>query len=185
MQCCIQALQSKVVQPIRNVCQEKLSTAVLLASCVAAAVGGVWPVPLTTWIPCTFLNYLLGGHLILTQTLNLLMTPANIASIIPFKVAGEWILGASAVDISIHEVREDAWGVLKNSPLAIVHAAVGWSIFCLIAIALFFTVLRPLAWCCGREYHSVADSEDGACAPMAPLETTPLRVSEGAGRDRS
>ena len=171
-------VRSKFIQPVRAACQQQLSTTTLLASCMAATVGGIWPVPLTTFIPCTGLNYLFGGNLLLTQALNLLMTPANLATILPLKNAGEWILGSDAVDISLSEIREHAWSVLKHSPLAIAHAIVGWAVFCVIAAIAFFVVLKPLVWFCSceRRYNQVA-----GLAPTAANGG----VGASAGRDTS
>lgn len=187
---CRTQFEAKVSGPVKRVCQQQLSSVVLLASFVAGVVGGVWPVPLTTWMPCTALNYVYGGHIVLTQTLNLLLTPVNLATVIPFKQLGEWILGVDPIDLSISELRSNALEVLKNSPWALAHAAAGWCLFCLASTVLFFVVLKPLAWCLTRRRQGTSGqivfqstnasrsrkvSSKDAMQPMEVGSSTPIK----------
>ncbi len=117
------------------------------------------------------LNSIFGGHLLLTQTLNLLLTPVNVASVIPFKLAGELVLQVERVNVSFAETRAHALAALKNSPLAFVHAVVRWTLFCAVAVVCFFTVLRPLTWCCHLQLATEA-TEAEKTTPSASRDWT-------------
>ncbi len=99
----------------------------------------------------TLLNLVVGFRLRLNQpilqTVNYLLSPVQLALILVYVRAGEWIWRADPVPLSLPTLvsafRADPWAFLERFGLTGVHAATAWLLSVPVIIAALYYPLRP------------------------------------------
>ena len=106
---------------------------------------GIFPVPGVTTVPTLACAYLFGLNAVATQLTNLLATPVNLATVIPFIRAGEWLFGVDdPVSFSLDAFSEDLLGALKMYWVSLLRALAAWLVFMIPATIILNYALRPV-----------------------------------------
>ncbi len=100
----------------------------------------------------TLLNLVVGFRLRLNQpllqTVNYLLTPVQLALILVYVRAGEWIWRANPVPLSVPTLvaafRADPWAFLERFGLTGIHAATAWLFSVPVIVAALYFPLRPI-----------------------------------------
>jgi uncharacterized protein (DUF2062 family) len=106
--------------------------------------GGVFPVPAVTTVACIVLAYLFSLNFPAVQITNLLMTPVNLATFVPFIRMGEWLCRAEAVELSLALFQVDPLSAIRLFWLSLVRGVLAWLVFLPLATAALYLTLRPV-----------------------------------------
>ena len=106
--------------------------------------GGVFPVPAVTTVACIVLAYLFSLNFPAVQITNLLMTPVNLATFIPFIRVGEWLCRAEAVELSLALFQVDPLSAIRLFWLSLVRGVLAWLVFLPLATAALYVLLKPV-----------------------------------------
>ena len=108
--------------------------------------GGVFPVPAITTVACVVLAYLFSLNFPAVQLTNLLMTPVNLATFVPFIRAGEWLLGVDSVELSgvVGQLRSDPLSAVQAFWVSLARGVLAWLAFLPVATWLAYVILRPI-----------------------------------------
>lgn len=140
--------QRRIVSPISKQLTQGI-TPVRLA--LALAIGGVIainPFLGTTTLGCFAAGVLLRLNQPVMQIANLIGTPFQLALIIPWVRAGEWIYRAAPTPLSpkllVGEFSAGPLQFVHRFGLAGLHAASAWLLCAPVLAALFFLAIHPL-----------------------------------------
>jgi uncharacterized protein (DUF2062 family) len=119
---------------------------------LALAVGGVIAVnPFlgTTTAGCVAAGFLLRLNQPVLQVANVLGAPFQLALIVPWVRAGEWLYRAEPMPVSptriVEEFHAGPWQFLQHFGLTALHAATAWLLAApLLGFALYFALQLPL-----------------------------------------
>lgn len=141
-------LQRRVVAPILSLLRQGI-TADKLAQSLAFGTGiGIFPVLGVSTPLLTLLALALRLNLPAIQLVNYLVSPLQLALIIPFVRIGEWLTGAPPQPLTVAAGLEIlGQGALRAIVVlwdAIVHAAIGWIAIGPVLIWALYRILRPL-----------------------------------------
>jgi len=136
---------TKIKAPLIAVFKQGLTPEALALSFAFGISGGLFPVPGITSLACFVFIYFFSLNLAATQIVNFLMTPIDVACVIPFIKIGNWIFGVdedvSTIFAMFDESIVKALGVAGTS---ILRGIVAWLIVMpFITIAAYY-LLVPL-----------------------------------------
>jgi len=139
---------------------------------LALAIGGVIAVnPFlgTTTLGCLAAGALLGLNQPVLQVANLLGAPLQIALIVPWVRAGEWLYGAAPMPVNPARLLGDfsagPWRFLEHFGLTGLHAASAWLLCAPLLVTVFFFVLHPPLNALNRRLASRSASAPPAVEP--------------------
>jgi hypothetical protein len=120
-----------------------------LAFCIAlGAVIGIMPALGMPTIFCTLVALLFRLNLAAMQIVNLCTYPLQIALLIPFIRAGEWVFGAKHLELSIERIQRmlkaDLWGTVFNLWATTLRAVVIWIVLAPAILAALYLIFLPL-----------------------------------------
>ena len=134
----------RLVLPLFEVLKSGATPSGIALSLAFGFTGGVFPVPTVTTLACVVLAWLFRLNFPAVQIANLLMTPLNLATFIPFIRGGEWLFGVDRADLSLSLFQSDpvaAMGVFWKSLLIGILA---WLVFLPFSTLLIYLVLKPI-----------------------------------------
>jgi uncharacterized protein (DUF2062 family) len=97
-----------------------------------------------TFAPCLVLAAVLGGNHIVCQVGNLVATPLNLASVLPFMSAGQWIVGGAPFRFSLEEF-SFSLDTLREYARPIRYGVTAWMIMLPAMLAVSYAVFLPVA----------------------------------------
>jgi uncharacterized protein (DUF2062 family) len=129
---------------------------------LALAIGGVIAVnPFlgTTSLGCLLVGILLRLNQPVLQVANLLGAPLQLALIVPWVRAGEWLYGAAPMPVNpvllVGEFSAGPWRFLERFGLTGLHAASAWLLGAPVLAAVFFFALHPPLRALGRRLRPI------------------------------
>ena len=94
---------------------------------------------------------------------NLLLTPVNVATVIPFVRLGCWIVGAPPISISVallmNQLRTDSVATLTLYGTQLLYGILAWVMLAPVLVGGGFVLLRPCAWLLIRATKGHPDTE--------------------------
>mmetsp|Transcript_57734 Transcript_57734/g.95802 ORF Transcript_57734/g.95802 Transcript_57734/m.95802 type:complete len:163 (+) Transcript_57734:39-527(+) len=135
----------------RNVSTEQLTMSIVLGiTC------GVFPIPVLTTAACLISTLFVSVNVPIMTTINLLMTPLELAMIPVFVMAGKYIgahkllYGLDAPEPTLNmsamlaSIQDNVWQGLKEFADVLLLAIIAWLIFVPIASTILFYALEPV-----------------------------------------
>ena len=134
----------KLVIPLFEVLKSGATPEGIALSLAFGLTGGVFPIPTVTTVACIVLAWLFALNFPAVQLTNLLMTPVNFATFIPFIRVGEWLFGVSPAELSLSLFQSDPLQAISLFWISLVRGVVAWLVFLPPATALLYIILKPI-----------------------------------------
>ena len=154
--------QRRVVRPLSGQLTQGITPARLALALAIGGVIAVNPFLGTTTVGCIAAGVLLRLNQAVLQIANVLSAPAQLALILPWVRAGEWLYGAAAMPINPAELAAqfsaDPWRFLERFGLTGLHAGTAWLLAAPLLTAVFFLALHPPLPALGRRLGPVASA---------------------------
>ncbi len=120
-----------------------------LALCIALGFAfGMIPALGTTTILCTLTAFLLRLNLAAILIVNYFVYPLQLALLLPFIRAGEWLFDTEPLDVSSQLIqrmmKEDLLKTVISLGTTILHALLVWLLIAPLIVALLYFILKPL-----------------------------------------
>lgn len=120
-----------------------------LALCIALGCAfGMIPAIGTTTILCTLTAFILRLNLAAILVVNYFVYPIQLALLLPFIRAGEWLFGSEHLDLSAELIqlgmKEDLLKTVVSLGPTMIHALLAWFLIAPIVVISIFFVMRPL-----------------------------------------
>ena len=97
---------------------------------------------------CTLAALLFRLNLPAIQLTNILVYPLQLALLIPFLHAGEWLFGAESLNLSVDFIqrmlKENLWKTVIGLWAATMRAVVVWLLVAPVVVALVYIILTPI-----------------------------------------
>ena len=97
---------------------------------------------------CTMTALLFRLNLPAIQLTNILVYPLQLALLIPFLHAGEWLFGSESLNLSVDFIqrmmKENLWKTVINLWTATMRAVVVWLLIAPVVVALVYLILTPI-----------------------------------------
>jgi uncharacterized protein (DUF2062 family) len=120
-----------------------------LALCIGLGIAlGLAPALGTTTLLCTLAAFLFRLNLPAIQLVNYFVYPLQLALLIPFIRAGEWMFGVESLNLSLESIRQmmkaDLWKTVISLWTATMRALMVWLLIAPVVVALVYLVMTPL-----------------------------------------
>ena len=120
-----------------------------LALCIGLGIAfGLVPALGTTTLLCTLAAFLFRLNLPAIQLVNLFVYPLQLALLIPFIRAGEWLFGAKSLNLSLQSIqgmlKADLWEAMINLWSTTMRALAVWLLVAPVIVALVYLAMAPL-----------------------------------------
>lgn len=152
--------QRRVADPVKALLLQGVTPERIALSMSAGAVLGVFPVLGTTTVLCTVVALAGRLNLVAIQIVNWLVYPLQIALLIPFFRAGEWLFRAPPLSLTPSELvamfRDDFRGSIVALWDTTWHAVVAWLAFGIPLTFALHLLLRALLLAFARRRTPVA-----------------------------
>jgi uncharacterized protein (DUF2062 family) len=153
-------VQAKVVQPVVTVIKAGITPHKLALSLAVGLSCGIFPIPGLTTLPVLAVAFAAGLNVPIAQVINLLVTPLNLMTVVPFKNLGESLLGAEPAPLSVADLasglRVAPIATLRDTGAAIAHALFGWLVFFPVGTFLLYIAALPLTRALLKRYMTGA-----------------------------
>ena len=152
--------QRRVADPVKALLLQGVTPERIALSMSVGAVVGVFPVLGTTTVLCTVVALACRLNLVAIQIVNWVVYPLQIALLIPFFRAGEWLFRAPPLSLTPPQLvtmfRDDFRGSIVALWDTTWHAAVAWMAIALPLTLALHLLLRALLLAVARRRTSVA-----------------------------
>jgi len=120
-----------------------------LALCIGLVIDlGLVPALGTTTLLCTLAAFLFRLNLPAIQLVNYFVYPLQLALLIPFIRAGEWLFGVESLDLSLEIIQRmmktDLWETVIRLWSATMRAVMVWLLTAPVVVALVYLFMTPL-----------------------------------------
>jgi len=120
-----------------------------LALCIGLGIAlGLVPALGTTTLLCTLAAFLFRLNLPAIQLVNYFVYPLQLALLIPFIRAGEWLFGVESLDLSLEIIQRmmktDLWETVIRLWSATMRAVMVWLLTAPVVVALVYLFMTPL-----------------------------------------
>jgi uncharacterized protein (DUF2062 family) len=120
-----------------------------LAFCIALGCAfGMIPAIGTTTILCALTAFILRLNLAAILAVNYFVYPIQLALLLPFIRAGEWLFGSEHLDLSADLIqrmmKEDLLKAAVSLGPTMIHALLAWLLIAPIIAVVIFFIMRPL-----------------------------------------
>jgi uncharacterized protein (DUF2062 family) len=120
-----------------------------LALCIGFGIAfGLVPALGTTTLLCTLAAFLFRLNLPAIQLVNYFVYPLQLALLIPFIRAGEWLFGAEPLNLSLESIQRmmnaDLWETVISLWSTTMRAVMVWLLIAPVIVALVYVVMTPL-----------------------------------------
>jgi uncharacterized protein (DUF2062 family) len=120
-----------------------------LALCIGLGIAlGLAPALGTTTLLCTLAAFLFRLNLPAIQLANLFVYPIQLALLIPFIRAGEWLFGVKSQNLSLELIQRmmkaDLWETVIGLWSATMRAVMAWLLIAPVIVALVYFVMTLL-----------------------------------------
>jgi uncharacterized protein (DUF2062 family) len=141
-------LQRKLVRPILELLKQGVTPEKMALSLALGVALGIFPGIGWTTALCAIAGLVLRLNLPAIQIVNYFMYPAQIALLIPFFRAGEWLFGAPRLAISVPQmyamIHASMWNAIRMLWTTTWHAMVVWCVVAPVLTGLLYVILTPL-----------------------------------------
>lgn len=142
-------LRHKIGKPLLALLRQGVTPEKIALGLALGIIIGTTPLIGSTTILCVVAAALLRLNPAAIQLVNYLMFPVQLALLIPFFRAGEWLFGAAHNPITLDQVRQlvqaNIWKAIEALWTSTVHALAVWAIAGLLALfPIYWLVLAPL-----------------------------------------
>jgi len=141
-------LRRRLVQPILDLLRHGITPEKIALSIALGIALGVFPVIGATTILCALAALVLRLNLPAIQIVNYFVYPLQIALLLPFYRAGQWLFGAPRAQLSLAQIRVLAHAGMGKTVAAlwvtIWHGAVAWCLLAPLFVAGAYLFLVPL-----------------------------------------
>ena len=134
----------RIIIPLFEVLKSGATPEGIALSLAFGLTGGVFPVPTVTTLACIVLAWLFRLNFPAVQITNLLMTPLNLATFIPFIRGGEWLFGVERVELSLAFFRAEPVAAIGVFWKSLLIGCLCWLVFLPCATALLYVILKPI-----------------------------------------
>ncbi len=139
----------RVWQTLVRALQQGTSPRKLALTCALGVVLGIFPVYGTTTLLCFGVALALRLNVVVIQAVNYLLTPVQLALLIPFMQGGIWLFGwpALPLDFAVLTARmeADVWLFLRELGSVVGAGVVVWLFVAVpLVTVLFFVLLRVI-----------------------------------------
>lgn len=145
MRACL--LPRRITGPILDLLRQGITPEKIALSMALGVTLGITPVLGSTSLLCLLAAVLLRLNLPAIQLVNYFVYPLQLALLVPFLRAGEWIFGAQPVRISLAQIlnliRTDPWTSITALWTATMHALVAWCALGLLASLSIYALVMP------------------------------------------
>jgi uncharacterized protein (DUF2062 family) len=146
--------QRRIVAPIARQLTQGITPARLALALAVGGVIAVNPFLGTTTLSCLAVGFLLRLNQPALQIANLLGVPFQLALIVPWVRAGEWLYGTAPMPVNpallVGEFSAGPWRFLERFGLTGLHAASAWLLGAPVLASAFFFALYPPLRALGR-----------------------------------
>jgi uncharacterized protein (DUF2062 family) len=120
-----------------------------LALCIGLGIAlGLTPALGTTTLLCALAAFLFRLNLPAMQLVNYFVYPLQLALLIPFIRAGEWLFGVNSLNLSLEliqrMVKANFWDTVISLCSATIRAVIVWMLIAPLIVALIYFVMTPL-----------------------------------------
>jgi uncharacterized protein (DUF2062 family) len=140
-------VQRRLVRPIVELLTQGITAEKIAFSIAFAAVLGVFPALGWTTLLCFAVAVWLRLNVPAMQLVNYLVYPLQLALLVPFLRAGEWLFRAPKLAISLPQilamVKADVWHAITSLWVATMHAIVVWALVAPVTVWGIYCVLAP------------------------------------------
>jgi len=134
----------KIVLPLFEVLKSGATPEGIALSLSCGVTGGMFPVPALTTLACIILSWVFSLNFPAVQLTNLIVTPLQLATLIPFIRAGEFMFGIDPVALSLNQISEDPVAAITTFWMSIVRGVCAWLVFLPPATFLLYFLLKPI-----------------------------------------
>jgi uncharacterized protein (DUF2062 family) len=138
--------ERRIIRPIISLLKQGVTPEKIALSLALGIVLGIFPVLGVTTLLCALAALLFKLSLPAIQIVNYLMYPLQLALLLPFYRAGEWLFNAEHLPISVKEITamidEDAWGAILFLWDTTVHAIGAWFLVGPIIALILYSLLK-------------------------------------------
>jgi uncharacterized protein (DUF2062 family) len=120
-----------------------------LALCIGLGIAlGLAPALGTTTLLCALAAFLFRLNLPAIQLVNYFVYPLQLALLIPFIRAGEWLFGVKSLNLSLELIQRmmkaNFWDTVISLCSATMRAVMVWLLIAPLVVALIYFVMTPL-----------------------------------------
>ncbi len=153
-------MRRRIVDPVLRLLAQGATPEALALSLALGAAIGLFPVLGSTTALCALVALVLRLNPVAIQVASYAVYPLQIGLVFVFVRAGEWLLGAPHLPLSITEMeaafRADAWAFVLRFGRSGLHGILAWALCApLVAGALYVVLVRVLRTVAARR-HGVA-----------------------------
>lgn len=141
-------LQRRIVDPLKTLLRQGITPKEVALSLACGVVCGLFPIAGTTTLLCAGAALLFRLNLPAVQLVNYLIYPIQLALIIPFIRAGEFILRTDRTKLSLQQMlaifnknHTQALHILWRLAL---HGIVAWLVFAPVAFVVLYRLFLPI-----------------------------------------
>jgi uncharacterized protein (DUF2062 family) len=139
--------ERKIVWPIIGLLKQGMTPEKIALGLALGIVLGIFPVIGMTTLLCTFAALLFRVNLPAIQVANYLAAPLQLALLLPFYRAGEWLFHAPRLPLSVKEIaaliEKDMFGAMTFLWDTTLHAVVAWTLIAPVLVLLFYHLFKP------------------------------------------
>jgi uncharacterized protein (DUF2062 family) len=139
--------ERKIVRPIIGLLKQGITPHKIALGLALGIVLGIFPVIGMTTLLCTGAAFLFRVNLPAIQVANYLVAPLQLALLLPFYRAGEWLFHAPHLPLSVKEisalVEKDMFGAMTFLWDTTLHAAAAWTLVAPLLVLLLYHLLKP------------------------------------------
>jgi uncharacterized protein (DUF2062 family) len=140
--------QRRVVRPILDLLRQGSTPEKIALSIAFGLVLGIFPSLGWTTLLCLLAAVIFRLNLPAVQLVNYFAYPLQLAMLIPFIRAGEFLFHSVSLSLSLTQIlamiKADVWHSIKVLWIATVHAIAAWALIAPLAIYVLFRILSPI-----------------------------------------
>ena len=139
--------ERRIIRPIIALLKQGITPEKISLSLALGIVLGIFPVLGATTLLCALAALLFKLNLPAIQIVNYVVYPLQLAFLIPFYKAGEWLFNAEHLPISVKEIiamiEKDMWGTILFLWDTTVHAIGAWFLVGSFMTLILYKLLKP------------------------------------------
>jgi uncharacterized protein (DUF2062 family) len=140
--------QRRIVRPLLNLLRQGITPEEIALSIAFGLVLGIFPSLGWTTLLCLVAAVAFGLNLPSVQLVNYFAYPLQLALLVPFIRAGEFLFRSTRLPLSLSQIlamiKGDVWHAVKILWIATVQAIVVWALIAPPAIYILYRVLAPV-----------------------------------------
>jgi uncharacterized protein (DUF2062 family) len=140
--------QQRIVRPVLDLLRQGTSPEEIALSIAFGLVLGIFPSLGWTTLLCLLAAVIFRLNLPAVQLVNYFAYPLQLALLIPFIRAGEFLFHSVRLPLSLIQIlamiKADVWHAINVLWIATVHAIAAWALVAPLAIYVLFRILSPM-----------------------------------------